>query len=205
MSSNTKIPSSVKARKYKYMYPNTSPIIYSLTPSESLLSDYTVCHIKGINFSKSNTTGNSTVTFGDIKNIPVTFYSSMNVSFVVPNNLTFGTYSVQVVNNNYPTSLYSNIVEYNYISTPIIYSLNPSTSVLGFKSICYIYGLNFSKNNSTGYSKVTFGNVTNIPVIFYNPSYISFEVPLINISIGTYGVQVYNNNNYSNIVNYTLT
>jgi len=208
MSSTSKIPSSVKGRKYKYNYPNTSPVMYSLSPTESLLSNYTVCYINGLNFSKSNTTGNSTVTFGDITNIPVTFYSSLNISFVVPNNLVAGTYKVQVVNNNYfPSTLYSNILEYKYISYPIIYSLSPSTSVLGFKSICYINGLNFSKsNNTTGNSTVTFGGVTNIPVIFYNPSYISFEVPINNISKGTYTVQVFNNaNSYSNTVNYTLT
>ena len=54
----------------------------------------------------------STVTFGTITNIPVTFYSSMNLSFVVPNTLIPGTYSVQVVNNNYPTNQYSNTVNY---------------------------------------------------------------------------------------------
>jgi len=207
MSSTSKIPSSVKGRKYKYNYPNTSPVMYSLSPTESLLSNYTVCYINGLNFSKSNTTGNSTVTFGDITNIPVIFYSSLNISFVVPNNLVAGTYKVQVVNNNYfPSTLYSNVLEYNYISYPIIYSLSSSTSVLGFKTICYINGLNFSKNETSGYSTVTFGGITNIPVIFYNPSYIYFEVPINNISIGTYNVQVFNNaNSYSNTVNYTLT
>ena len=202
MSYRLKIPSSVKARKYKYDYPNTTPVIYSLSPTESLINDYTVCYINGLNFSKSNTTGNSTVTFGDIKNIPVTFYSSLNISFVLPNNLVAGKYSVQVVNNNYfPSTLYSNIVEYNYITDPVIYSLSPSNSVLGFYTVCYITGLNFSKGNTT----VIFGDITSIPIIFYNPSYISFEIPLNSITTGTYNVQVLNNTGYSNKVNYTLT
>lgn len=96
-----------------YTYPDTTPIIQSLYPTGSALSDYTICYIDGLNFSKENTTGNSTVTFGDIKNIPVIFYSSLNLSFVVPNNLPVGTYQVQVVNNNYfPSTLYSNKVNY---------------------------------------------------------------------------------------------
>lgn len=197
--------SSVKGRKYEYIYPNTSPVIYSLTPNESVLENYTVCYINGLNFSKSNTTGNSTVTFGDIKNIPVTFYSSLNISFVVPNNIIFGVYNVQVVNNNYPTSLYSNILEYNCISYPIIYTLSVTGSPLGFYTVCYISGLNFSKNDTTGISTVTFGDITGINIMFYNHSYISFEVPTENITAGTYGVKVVNNNTYSNTVNYILT
>ena len=108
-----KVPSAVKCRKFDYNYPNTSPIIYSLSPSESLLGDYTLCYINGLNFSKENTTGNSTVTFGNITNIPVTFYSSLNLSFVVPNNLAAGTYNIQVINNNYfPSTTYSNTFQY---------------------------------------------------------------------------------------------
>ena len=111
-----KVPSSVKCRKFEYKYPNTTPIIYNLSPTESVVSDYTICYISGLNFSKENSTGNSTVTFGNITNIPVTFYSSLNISFVVPNNLAVGTYNVQVVNNNYfPVTLYSNIVAYTLI------------------------------------------------------------------------------------------
>lgn len=113
MSSFFKVPSSVNCRKFEYKYPDTSPEIYKLHPAESIVTDYTVCNIIGLNFSKSNTTGNSTVTFGNITNIPVTFYSSLNIAFVVPNNLATGTYAVQVVNNNYfPSTLYSNMVDY---------------------------------------------------------------------------------------------
>ena len=114
MSSKIKIPSTVNGRKYKYMYPDTTPIIYGLSQNESVLGDYTVVYISGYNFSKANTTGNSTVTFGNITNIPVIFYSSLNLSFVVPIiNLTQATYDIQVVNNNYfPVTQYSNKVSY---------------------------------------------------------------------------------------------
>ena len=109
-----KVPSTVNARKYRYSYPNTSPVIYGLSLTSSDIGEYTVCYINGLNFSKENTTGNSTVTFGDIANIPVIFYSSLNLSFVVPsNNLPPGPYPVQVVNNNYfPSTTYSNKVQY---------------------------------------------------------------------------------------------
>ncbi len=114
MPTKIKIPSTVNGRKYRYMYPDTTPIIYGLSQTESVLGDYTVVYISGYNFSKANTTGNSTVTFGNITNIPVIFYSSLNISFVVPIiNLTQPTYDVQVVNNNYfPVTQYSNKVSY---------------------------------------------------------------------------------------------
>jgi len=100
-------------RTHDNKYPNTTPIINNLSITTSNINDYTVCYINGLNFSKNNTTGNSTVTFGNIKNIPVTFYSSLNLSFVVPNNLAIGTYPVQVVNNNFfPSTLYSNTINY---------------------------------------------------------------------------------------------
>jgi hypothetical protein len=95
------------------IYPNTSPIINSLSITESIRGVYTVCFVTGLNFSKSNTTGNSTVTFGPVTNIPVTFYSSLNISFVVPViNIDYGTYAVKIINNNYPTSLFSNTFNY---------------------------------------------------------------------------------------------
>ena len=114
MPTKIKTPSTVNARKYKYMYPDTTPIIYKLSQNESVLGAYTVVYISGYNFSKANTTGNSTVTFGDITNIPVIFYSSLNLSFVVPIiNLTQSTYDIQVVNNNYfPVTQYSNTLQY---------------------------------------------------------------------------------------------
>jgi hypothetical protein len=112
MSSLFKLRTTSK-RTYSYKYPDTTPVIYNLSITTSNINNYTVCYINGLNFSKSNTTGNSTVTFGDITNIPVIFYSSLNLSFVVPNNLDIGTYQVQVVNNNFfPTTLYSNIINY---------------------------------------------------------------------------------------------
>jgi uncharacterized protein (TIGR03437 family) len=116
MSSLSLIPSTAKCRKFEYKYPDISPAIFNLFPSQSVVSNYTLCYLVGENFSKENTTGNSTVTFGNITNIPVTFYSSLNISFVVPNTLSPGTYDIQVVNNNYfPSTKYSNKVQYTLL------------------------------------------------------------------------------------------
>jgi hypothetical protein len=109
-----KVPSTLKCRKYTYNYPDVSPSISQIYPDVSLLGAYTVVSILGNNFSLDGPNGYSTVTFGSIKNIPVTFLSSMNLSFVVPvtGGLVAGIKNVQVVNNIYPTSLYSNVVTY---------------------------------------------------------------------------------------------
>ena len=108
-----KVPSAVKCRKYKYNYPDVSPSISQIYPSNSQLGAYKVVNILGNNFSLDGPNGYSTVTFGDIKNIPVTFLSSQNLSFVVPViNVIQHEYNVQVVNNIYPTSLYSNVALY---------------------------------------------------------------------------------------------
>jgi len=109
-----KVPSALKCRKYKYNYPDVSPSISQIYPTSSALGAYTIVNILGNNFSLDGPNGYSTVTFGGIKNIPVTFLSSQNLSFVVPviNVIQNTPYSVQVVNNIYPTSLYSNVVVY---------------------------------------------------------------------------------------------
>lgn len=103
---------STPCRKYNYNYPNTSPVISSLSTYSSVKGIYTVVYITGENFQIGGTT---TVSFGLYKNIPVTFYSSLNISFVVPAKAVVGNYVVQVFNNVYPTQLYSNTVNYDII------------------------------------------------------------------------------------------
>ena len=108
-----RVPSALRCRKYTYSYPDVSPFINEIYPHTSVLGAYTVVNILGNNFSLDGPNGYSTVTFGHIKNIPVTFLSSMNLSFVVPVvDVVTGPYNVQVVNNIYPTSLYSNLITY---------------------------------------------------------------------------------------------
>ena len=103
--------------KLKKELPNINPFILQIVPEKSILGDYVVAHIIGYNFSLGGTLGYSTVTFGNISKIPITFFSSTNISFVVPViNVTNGVYRVQVVNNRYPQTLYSNIEYYTLFS-----------------------------------------------------------------------------------------
>ena len=102
----------------KGFLPNINPIINGLSAYTSQIDVYTVVYISGLNFFPFGTT---TVTFGPLSNIPVTYYSSYNISFILPQTtrsiLRVGTYSVQVtsINNStnlFPSTLYSNKVLY---------------------------------------------------------------------------------------------
>lgn len=104
-----------RCRGYRAFAPDITPFISGLSTYSSVATNYTIVYVSGNNFSFQGSTGISTITFGNINNIPVTYLSPYNIAFVVPNTLGPGTYAVKVVNNNYPTSLYSNAV--NYILT----------------------------------------------------------------------------------------
>ena len=112
MNLNFTIPSSVPCRKYSYYYPIFTPQILGLSTYTSVAGAYTSVTISGNNFSYGSNIGISVVNFGQYKNIPVIFYGSNNISFVVPTIAIPGTYNVQVVNLWYPTSTYSNILTY---------------------------------------------------------------------------------------------
>lgn len=101
-----------RCRGYIAKAPNITPYISGLSIYSSFLTSYTIVYVTGENFSLQGSNGFSTITFGNIKNIPVTYFSPYSIAFVVPNTLASGTYSVKVVNNNYPTSLYSNSINY---------------------------------------------------------------------------------------------
>jgi hypothetical protein len=112
---NTKQP---KCRKYKGFLPNITPALFSLSSNISAPGVYALVYINGQNFTPYNIS----VTFGTIQNIPIVYYSSFSISFVVPLNLSEGNYSVQVVENNannlFPGLLYSNKLQYtvqNYV------------------------------------------------------------------------------------------
>jgi len=113
------VKSTVSCRKYRKIPPNIIPVILQIVPEQSILGNYIVAHIIGYNFSLGGPLGYSTVTFGDITNIPVTFFSSLNISFVIPViDVTNGIYKVQVVNNRYPAALHSNPVFYTLFTPP---------------------------------------------------------------------------------------
>jgi hypothetical protein len=112
MSLKFTVPSSVPCRKYAYIYPIFTPQILGLSIYTSVAGVYTQVTISGNNFSYGSNIGYSVVNFGQYQNIPVVFYGSSNISFIIPTLALPGTYNVQVVNLWSPTSTYSNILTY---------------------------------------------------------------------------------------------
>ena len=101
-----------RCKLYTYFLPDITPQISNLSIYSSISGIYTIVYINGTNFSSLGPTGYSTVSFGNFVNLPVTYFSPYNISFVVPINAPPGNYSVQVINNLYPSPLYSNIINY---------------------------------------------------------------------------------------------
>jgi len=120
-------------RKYNGFYPNFNPVITSLSVMTSEAGVYSLVYINGTNFLPN---GNTYVNFGKVQNIPVSYYSSTNISFVVPTTQIqkAGSYSVIVVNiynGSYGFSMkhpgagslsYSNPISYTITNTS---NMNP--------------------------------------------------------------------------------
>lgn len=92
-------------------YPDLIPTIiylssYYVNYLDSSNRPYSI-YIRGTNF---NTNDITSITFGPYKNVPITFYSSTSISFIIPMNSKLGQYNIQVVNKNIKGLLYSNIV-----------------------------------------------------------------------------------------------
>lgn len=113
-----------KCLKYKPFLPSFTPIINNLSTTSSIIKKYSLVYITGSNFLPP-VYGNTYVNFGNLyTNIPITFYSCFNISFVVPINASQGEYQVKVVNvyngnfspgvnTSYPGNLnYSNSITY---------------------------------------------------------------------------------------------
>jgi hypothetical protein len=105
--------------------PSFTPVIYGLSQNSSNSGVYTVVYIVGTNFLPNGTTyikfGNTQNT-QNTQNIQVIYYSSMNISFIVPSNVGPGNYNINVV--NVYSGNFSLPVKYTY--TP---NLNYSNSV----------------------------------------------------------------------------
>lgn len=78
-------------------YPNFSPAISSLSVTSSDPGIYSLVYITGANFLPPSY-GTTYVNFGIYTKLPITFYSTINISFVVPLNAPSGNYNVKVVN-----------------------------------------------------------------------------------------------------------
>ena len=102
-----------KGRTYKGFYPNVNPLIYNLSSDTSVHGTYSLVYITGNNFLFD---GSVRVNFGSFTNLPITFYGSTNISFIVPLDAPPGTYEVRVTSVDYtqvtPAIIYSNYVNY---------------------------------------------------------------------------------------------
>ena len=88
---------SFKCAKLKGFYPSFAPVINTLSTTTSAAGQYSLVYINGSNFLPQ-CYGTTYVNFGYFTNLPITFYSTYNISFVVPLNAPVGNYDVVVVN-----------------------------------------------------------------------------------------------------------
>jgi hypothetical protein len=84
-----------KCRGYNGFYPSFAPILGGLSVTSSVAGSYSLVYIYGSNFLPNGTTF---VQFGTFGYLPVTYYSSFNLSFVVPLNALPANYDIKVVN-----------------------------------------------------------------------------------------------------------
>jgi hypothetical protein len=110
----------ITCRLYKSLLPSFTPAISNLSVTSSLAGQYSLVYINGNNFFPNGTTF---VNFGIYTNIPIVYYSSFNISFVVPLNASVGNYNVVVV--NLYNGQFSSPVKYSYAG-----NLNYSNSLL---------------------------------------------------------------------------
>lgn len=114
MSNKIPFSSSLSCRVASNVLPDIKPVINGLSSTSSEQGVYTVVYIYGNNFANKNSKiGRTVVNFGTIyTNIPVSFYSSQEISFVVPITATKGTYEITVSNLHFPYYLTSNSVTF---------------------------------------------------------------------------------------------
>ena len=109
----------------KSFYPSFSPIMNGLSVTTSNSGVYSLVYVTGSNFV-SPTNGITYINFGSFTNLPITYYSSFNISFVVPLNALAGSYNVVVVNTyngNFSTAVNSSYPGTPNYSNPITYTI----------------------------------------------------------------------------------
>jgi hypothetical protein len=87
--------STRNCRRYNGFYPSFTPILESLSVTSSQAGSYSLVYVNGSNFLPNGTTF---IKFSGLGYLPVIYYSSFRLSFVVPVNALAGSYNVQVVN-----------------------------------------------------------------------------------------------------------
>jgi len=106
-------------------YPNFGPKINTLFVSTSSESKYSLVYINGSNFLPP-CYGTTYVNFGSYTNLPIIFYNSFTISFVVPIKAVAGNYSVIVVNiynNNFSPSVKQSYPGNLNYSNSLIYTI----------------------------------------------------------------------------------
>jgi hypothetical protein len=86
---------SISCARNAGFLPSFTPILASLSVTTSASGAYSLVYVNGSNFLPNGTTF---IQFGGLGYLPVTYYSSFNLSFVVPLNAVAGNYLVKVVN-----------------------------------------------------------------------------------------------------------
>jgi len=121
---NSVTPKSARnCRKFKVGYPSFTPILYNLSTTSSPSGNYSFVYVNGTNFLPNGTTF---IKFGNYGYLPVTYYSSFNLSFVVPLNAIVGNYQVQVVNvynGNFSPEINQSYPGNINLSNPITYNI----------------------------------------------------------------------------------
>jgi hypothetical protein len=107
----------------KSTLPPFKPFISDISVKTSVAGQYSLVYINGLNFLSQAITY---VNFGTYTNLPITYYGSYNISFVVPLNAMPGQYNIVVVNIyngqlSTPIS-YTYAGNFNY-SNPVVYTL----------------------------------------------------------------------------------
>jgi hypothetical protein len=117
-------PAEPRCRKYNGFLPNFTPIICSLSRNTSVSGSYTSIRIRGTNFLPNGTTY---INFGSFNRLPIVYYSSFDISFVIPVNAPPGIYNivaVNIYNGNFSpqaNTSYPGVLDY---SIPIQYTLS---------------------------------------------------------------------------------
>ena len=114
---------SRNCRKSKSSYPSFTPILSSLSTTSSPLGGYSLVYVNGYNFLPNGTTF---IKFGNYGYLPAIYYSSSNLSFVVPSNAAVGNYQVQVANrydNNFSPQINQSYPGNINLSNSITYTI----------------------------------------------------------------------------------
>jgi hypothetical protein len=86
---------SITCIRNKGFLPSFTPNLSSLSVTTSSSGAYSLVYVNGSNFLPNGTTF---IQFGVLGYLPVIYYSSFNLSFIVPLNATPGNYPVRIVN-----------------------------------------------------------------------------------------------------------